>query len=79
MAKKELNLDEKFLEWWEKGLEKEGYDLDKEQVQALAGETDMVLKVYTYREFFQAMREGEYGPLLGYRAAYNKYRFSLLN
>ncbi|MEK6939919.1 MAG: hypothetical protein AABX31_04275 [Nanoarchaeota archaeon] len=78
MAKKQVTLDEEFLQWWERGLEEKGYDLDEKQVRVLAHLGKNLYHVYSYREMFTAMRKGEYGPLLAYHAAYQRYTQSRL-
>ena len=69
MAK--VSLDEEFLRWWERSLEEHGYDLDKKQVKVLAHPAKSLYHVYSYHEFFNAMRRGEYAPLIAYQFAYH--------
>ncbi len=66
-----VKLDEEFLQWWERGLEEEGYDLHKKQLKVLADPTKSLYHVYSYHEFFNAMRRGEYAALLAYHFAYS--------
>jgi len=63
-------LDEGFLQWWEQDLEKEGYDIHKKQVRVLAHPAKNLYHVYSYHEFFNAMRRGEYAALMTYHFAY---------
>ena len=72
MSKKELNLDEQFLQWWEQKLVEDGCDLDELQIKIAVHPTAIHLqKLYSYRDFFQAVRKGEYWPLCAYHAAYH--------
>ena len=65
-------IDEEFLQWWEKRLEEDGHDLDRPQLRIAAHPTKVHLQnVYSYREFFQAVREREYWPLVAYQVAYH--------
>ncbi len=70
MSKKRVSLDEEFLQWWEQSLEENGYDMNKKQVKVLVNPTDISHTIYSYREMFEGMRRGEYGPLLAYNFAY---------
>ena len=66
-----ITLDEDFIRWWAEGLEKQGYSLDKDTIRiATQWEKPFLFRDYTYREFFAAMRQGEYWPLETYNFAY---------
>lgn len=68
-----INLDEEFLEWWERNLEKEGYDMDEKQLRFLTDPAQNLYCNYSYRNFFQAVRREEYGPLMAYNFAHQMY------
>lgn len=76
MSKQQI--DEEFLQWWERDLEEKGYNMGKKQVMVLIHPTDIFQMVYSYHEFFNAIRRQEYGPLLAYNFAYRLCRQSLL-
>jgi len=40
-----VKLDEEFLQWWERGLEEEGYDLYKKQLKLLVDPTKSLYHV----------------------------------
>ncbi|GEM_PF-5088782 len=63
-------IDEEFLQWWERSLEKQGYDLDEKQIRALVQPGKELYHVYSYHDFFKAVRKGEYWPLVAYNFAY---------
>jgi len=70
MSKSKLRIDEDFLQWWEKSLEKQGYDLDEKKIRVLIRPGKELYQVYSYHEFFNAVRKGEYFPLIAYRFAH---------
>lgn len=69
-------LDEDFLRWWATRLEKKGIDLDEKQVKISAHPPSTppaevhLYQVYSYNECFEAMRRGDYWPLVSYAVAY---------
>lgn len=68
---KKAEVDEDFLQWWERSLEEKGYNVNKKQLKVLAHPAKNLYHVYSYHEFFNAMRKGEYIPLMAYRLAYH--------
>lgn len=68
---KMIALDEDFISWWAEGLEREGCNLDKDTIRiATQQEKPFLFRNYTYREYFDAMRRGEYWPSVTYNLAY---------
>ncbi|MDP3699209.1 MAG: hypothetical protein Q8R47_06515 [Nanoarchaeota archaeon] len=73
-----LRIDEDFLEWWGKSLENQGYDLDEKQIRILAQPGKELYHVYSYHDFFDAIRKGEYWPSVAYHFAHQMYNQSRL-